>query len=168
MVSEKRKIRPARQSDLSGIFTIYNEAIVFSTASYHYQAFNSRLQEEWFDQHRADALPLMVAEQDGAIAGWCSISRFKTMQGYRFTGESSVYVAENFRGRGIGEALLRQLLQAAYNRSFHTIIACIDSTNEASLGLHEKLGFTRVGELKEVGYKFDRWLNLTIMQHAIS
>ena len=106
-----------------------------------------------------------MAEDDaGRIVGWSALNRYHDRMGYRFTSENSVYVAADQRGKGIGKLLLAPLIDAARERGIQAIIAAIDAENEASIRLHAKFGFGRVGHFKKVGFKFGRWLDVVYME----
>jgi len=158
-------VRPARLADCPGILSIYNEAVRTTTASYDYEPRTLAHREEWFTAHERDRMAVLVAESavDG-IVGWSALNKFHDRMGYRFTSENSVYVAEAWRGRGVGGRLLEPLVEAARGRGLHAIIACIDAQNEASIRLHQRFGFERVGLFRQVGYKFDRWLDVAYLQ----
>jgi len=158
-------IRPAIPNDLPTILDIYNEAILNTTATAEYNPHTLDMRREWYDSHRRDNLPIFVAEADqGHVIGWSSLSRFHSRYGYRFTAEDSIYVAADSRGLGAGKALLRPLIDSAHALGLHVILASIDSSNEASIRLHQKFGFEVVGQLNEVIYKFDRWLSTVFME----
>ena len=99
--------------------------------------------------------------------GWGSLSSFRSKPGYRFTAEDSIYVHRDHRGNGIGAALLERLIEAARDGGFHSIMALIDGDNAVSVRLHERFGFHHVGTFREVGYKFDRWLDVVHMQRML-
>ena len=106
----------------------------------------------------------MVAEVDGQIAGFSSFGPFRPFDAYQYTVESSVYVHENFRRRGIARLLVQPLITIATDMNLHSLIAGIDAANEPSIRLHQQLGFREAGLIKAAGYKFDRWLDLLFMQ----
>jgi phosphinothricin acetyltransferase len=108
-----------------------------------------------------------VATVGDTVAGWGSLSRFRPRPGYRHTAEDSIYVHQDFRGRGIGAALLERLVDGAYRGRFHTVMALIDGDNAVSVRLHERFGFRQVGTFREVGFKFDRWLDVVHMQRMV-
>jgi phosphinothricin acetyltransferase len=122
----------------------------------------------WFKEHEIAKYPVFVAEQSGQIVGWSALNRFHDRMGYRFTVENSVYVAAAVRGRGIGTLLMTPLIQAARTHSFHAILAVIDAANQASVRLHARFGFEPVGHLKQVGFKFGRWLDVIYMELLVS
>lgn len=158
-------IRPATLNDLPPILDIYNHAVLYSTATAEYNPHTLDMRREWYDSHMKDGLPILVAESDqGQVVGWSSLSKFHSRYGYRFTAEDSVYIAEGWRGQGIGKQLVTPLVSRARELSLHTIMASIDSQGEASIRLHQALGFQQVAVLTEVIFKFDRWLSTVLMQ----
>ena len=158
-------VRPATREDLPAILEIYNEAVLTTTASYDYEPRTLEHRIAWFEDHARGNFPVFVAvNADGRVAGWSSLSRFHDRMGYRFTTENSIYVAADQRGRGVGKLLLAPLIDAAKARGLHAILAVIDASNEASIRLHARFGFERVGLFKQVGYKFGRWLDVAYME----
>jgi phosphinothricin acetyltransferase len=158
------QIREARIEDLEAILQIINHAIEHTTAVYDYQPRTLQTQQSWFEKKQADRLPVLVAEQNSQVVGFGSYGIFRPWDGYRFSAEHSIYVAHNVRGHGIGGKLMETLIEKAKAQQFHTLIAGIDADNKASYAFHQKYGFTEAGRFKEVGYKFDRWLDLIFMQ----
>jgi phosphinothricin acetyltransferase len=158
-------IRPATTDDSQPILDIYNHAVLTSTATAEYYAHTLDMRHEWYDVHQEDGPPILVAEtEQGQVVGWSSLSKFHTRYGYRFTAEDSVYIAEGWRGQGIGKQLVSPLITCACELNLHTIIASIDSLGEASIQLHKSLGFQQVGYMPQIIYKFDRWLDCVYMQ----
>jgi phosphinothricin acetyltransferase len=158
-------IRPATEADLPAILEIYNDAVLTTTASYDYEPRTLEHRRQWFAERQRDRYAVFVAvELSGRVVGWSALNPYHARCGYRFTAENSVYVASDQRGRGIGKRLLGPLIEAARERGLHTIIAAIDSSNGASIRLHAGLGFETVGVFKQVGYKFNRWLDVTYME----
>lgn len=165
----KITVRPATYSDLSAILDIYNEAVLNTTASYDYQPDTIESRAAWLESHVQSKLPVFVAElEEGRIIGWSALSSFRRAHGYRCTAENSIYVAPDQRGRGIGKLLLFPLIGSAQQLGLHSIMAGIDAENIASIRLHQAFGFEQVGYLKEVAFKFDRWLDLILMQRLIN
>ena len=122
----------------------------------------------WFDDHARDGYAVFVAEGEGGrIVGWSALNPYHARPGYRFTSENSIYIAADMRGQGLGKLLLAPLIEAARRKGLHAIIAAIDATNEASLRLHARFGFVHVGHFKQVGYKFDRWLDVIYMERLL-
>ena len=156
-------IRDATIHDCPRISEIYNEAVRTSTASFALVEESLADREAWFAQHGPEH-PVFVAEVDGEVAGWASISRYQVRGGYRFTVESSIYIASSYHRRGIGLALMERVLSTARELGYHSIIAGITAEQTASVGLHERLGFTKVAHFREVGHKFDRWLDVVQYQ----
>ena len=157
-------IRDARELDLAAMLAIYNDAVLTTTAVYDYQPRSSEQQVAWFKAKQEHGLPVLVAEDHGAVVGFASYGPFRPWPAYLHSVENSLYVMPEQRGRGIGSALLPALIQRAAERGLHTMIAGIDATNEASLRLHAKFGFERVAQFREVGWKFERWLDLAFLQ----
>lgn len=161
-------IRPAVAGDLPAILDIYNEAVLNTTASYDYEPNTLEQRCRWFEQHQRQGLPVLVAvDATGAVVRWGSLSKYREKIGYRYTVEHSVYVAHDQRGQGAGRLIVMALIEAACKLGKHTVIAGIDANNEASLRLHQALGFEQVAHLKQVGYKFDRWLDVIFMQYIL-
>jgi L-amino acid N-acyltransferase YncA len=160
-------IRSATVADLPDILDIYNDAILNTTAVYDYAPHTLDMREAWFVAKRQAGFPVLVAELQGAVSGFGALGHFRAWEAYRYTAENSLYVAPQYRGQGIGKQLLAQLLQAATEMQLHAILAGIDADNVASLKLHEKFGFQEVAHFPQVGYKFDRWLDLKFMQRLI-
>jgi L-amino acid N-acyltransferase len=164
-----RSIRAANLADIVTILAIYNDAVLNSTASYDYEPHTLAQRVAWFNQHEQQGFPVLVAvAENNKIAGWGSLSKFREKIGYRFTVEHSVYVAQEYRRQGFGRELLLALIECAQAMGKHTIIGGVDADNTASLRLHESLGFEQVAHFKQVGYKFDRWLDLLFLQRTLS
>ena len=160
-------IRRARRDDCPAILDIYNDAVLHTTASYDLEPRTLEHRYAWFDDHERNDYAIWVAEEGGQVIGWSSLSRYHDRYGYRFTCENSVYVAASHRGRGIGAQLLSPLIDAARARGLHTIIAAIDAGNDASVRLHRRFGFVEAGRFREIGHKFDRWLDVVYMQRLL-
>jgi phosphinothricin acetyltransferase len=157
-------VRSAEFGDLATLLAIYNDAVTTTTASYDYEPRSDEGQRVWFAAKQEAGYPVLVAVADGAVLGFASYGIFRAWAGYRFTIEHSVYVERNARGRGVGRALLEPLIARASADGYHMMIGGIDATNDASLRLHAALGFAPAGTLREVGRKFDRWLDLVLVQ----
>lgn len=156
-------LRAACDSDLEAILAVYNHAVATTTATFDTVPRSLPDQREWFAAHVAP-YAVIVCEERGQVVGWASISAFSPRPAYRFTGEASVYVHDDARGRGVGQALLRDVMDRAVAGGLHTLVGRICDENEVSCRLVEKAGFRRVGVMEEVGYKFDRWLNVAVYQ----
>ena len=157
-------IREAQKKDLSIILDIMNDAILHSTSIYDYEIRSAQFVENWFNKKRLDKLPVLVAEIDGSAVAYGSYGIFRAWDAYKFSVEHSIYVQKNFQGQGIGKQLLIELINNAQKDGYHTMIAGIDAANQKSYDFHKKFGFVEAGRMKEVGYKFDRWLDLVFMQ----
>jgi L-amino acid N-acyltransferase YncA len=157
-------IRAATHTDVPGILAIYNDAVLHTTASYDDDPSTLEARLDWFDAKMRHGFPVFVAGDDTGVVGWSSFGSFRPWPGYRRTVEHSVYVAAARRGQGIGAALLPPLIARARAMGMHAMIAGIDADNRPSLRLHARFGFARVAHFKEVGFKFDRWLDLVFME----
>lgn len=156
-------IREAVAADLQAITEIYNEAIHSTVATFDTEPKSLTEQEQWFNEHGAKN-PLLVAEDSGKIVGWASLSKWSDRCAYSDTAEISLYIGEAHQGKGIGRELMRSILARGRQAGLHTVIARIAEGNEASIHLHESFGFRHVGIMKEVGRKFDRLLDVYLMQ----
>lgn len=156
-------IRKATQSDLSSILEIVNHAIANTTAIYDYDPRSIEQQTVIFETKKANGFPLFVLEVENQILGFGTYDTFRTKIGYRFTVEHSVYVKDGSAGKGIGALLLQKLIETAKEENYHIMIGVIDASNENSIKFHERFGFQSIGILKEVGFKFDRWLDANLM-----
>ncbi|HTO93191.1 MAG TPA: GNAT family N-acetyltransferase [Bacteroidota bacterium] len=156
-------VRPAREADLEVITEIYNEAIMTTTATFDTEPRTVDDRREWFRAH-GGRFAVIVAEADGRVAGWASLSRWSDRPAYDDTAETSVYVASALRGRGIGASLYEALIAGAKQQKFHTLLARVAGESAASLRLHERFSFTTVGTMKEVGRKFGRLLDVHLLQ----
>ena len=157
-------IRNAAPRDLPSILEIINQAILTSTAIYDYEIRTLEEQTAWFEKMILDGMPVIVAEYDKRVIGYGSYNIFRPKIGYKFSVEHSIYLDDKSRGIGVGGKLLGSLIQRAKESGLHTMIAGIDAANRGSIDFHKKYGFIEKGYLREVGYKFDQWLDLVFMQ----
>ncbi|MFN3968911.1 N-acetyltransferase family protein [Flavobacterium sp.] len=157
-------IRPYRNQDVQPIVDIINYNILNSTALYDYQPRTLEQQEAIFEDKLKKGFPVIVATIEDKVVGFGYYSEFRFREAYRFTVEHSVYVANDFHGKGIGKLIMENLIHLAKNQKLHTMIAVIDSENQSSVTFHEQFGFKTVAVLKETGFKFDRWLHSQLMQ----
>ena len=160
-------IDDATRDDLAQILAIYNEVIRNSTAVYSEEEFTPARGESWFDAKISHGFPMIVARDETGIAGFGTFGEFRAWPCYVHTVEHSVHVRADRRGRGIGRALVVELLARAAAMGKHVMIAGIDADNAVSIGLHHSLGFARVGHFHEVGFKFGRWLDLVFMECSL-
>lgn len=163
------EIRFARREDCPAILEIYNDAVLNTTATYDYEPRTLEHRERWFDDHTRIGFPIFVAvDSAGMIVGWSALNRYHDRIGYRFTSENSIYVAADFRGQGIGKQLLAPLIESAAAIGLHAILAAIDAENQASIRLHAGFGFEKVGQFRQVGFKFNRWLDVVYMERLLA
>lgn len=156
-------LRTATEADLAAINDIYNHYVLHSTCTYQEEPEPLEGRQQWF-RHHGKQHPIIVAVADGKVVGWGSLSAYHERSAYRRTVENSVYVHHEQHRRGIGALLLRELIQRARQLGHHAIIAGIDAEQTASVAIHTKFGFQKVGHLKQIGYKFNRWLDVIYME----
>jgi len=156
-------IREAKLPDLGAITEIYNEAILKTVATFDTQTKTVEEQKSWFAEH-GSKYPMLVAEQDGYVVGWASLSMWSDRCAYSDTAEGSLYVKEEYQGKGIGRKLLEAIIRAGQKAGLHTVVARITGGNEASIHLCESVGFEHIGVMKEVGRKFGKLLDVNLMQ----
>jgi phosphinothricin acetyltransferase len=164
--AEAVSIRMAERRDASGIRAIYNHYVTESTALFDMVPRTLDEQVQWIDEH-SGGHPALVAELDGEIVGFGSLSVFRPRPAYATTVEDSVYLLPDHQGQRIGSRLLAELLRMAAAHGFHAVIARITGENEASIRLHTACGFELVGTEREVGRKFGRWLDVVEMQRML-
>ncbi len=157
-------VRHATENDLPQILDIYNDIIKNTTAVYYYEPHTLEMRKAWFDERQKWGFPIFVAEENDIILGMSTIGPFRVPTAYKYSVENTVHVAAHARGKGIGKLLLAPLIEAAKELGMHTIIAGIDASNGVSLHLHKSFGFEEVAHFKQVGFKFERWLDLKFLQ----
>lgn len=160
-------IRPAIIDDLPAITEIYNDAIRKTVATFDTEPKSHEEQKIWFEAHGTH-YPIIVAETDGAVVGWASLSQYSDRCAYSNTAEVSVYIAEPHRGKGFGRALLQNIVQQGKEIGHHVLLARIADGNQVSIHLFEAHGFADVGVLREVGRKFGRLIDVYIMQKLLN
>ncbi len=147
------------------ILEILNDAIVNSAALYDYQPRSRENMKTWFETKRAKSFPIIGAFDDGGrLLGFASYGTFRAFPAYKYTVEHSVYVHRDARGNGIGLSLMRALIERARAQQLHVLVGAIDRDNAVSVRLHEKLGFELAGTVRQVGFKFGRWLDVVFYQ----
>jgi L-amino acid N-acyltransferase len=147
------------------ILAIFNDAIANSTALYDYKPRTIGSMSNWFENKTKGNFPVIGAVDDsGNLLGFASYGTFRAWPAYKYSVEHSIYVAEKHRGRGLGKSLLQEIIQSARQQQYHAVIGGIDSQNRVSVQLHTRLGFSHAGTLKQVGFKFGRWLDLEFYQ----
>ena len=157
-------VRAAAEADLPAILAIYNDAVAKTTAIWNDGFADLENRRQWYEGRRRLRYPVLVATLDDAVIGYASFGDFRAFDGYRFTVENSVYVAEPARRRGAASALLVALIERARALGKHVMVAGIAGENDISIRLHAKHGFVETARMPEVGFKFGRWLDLVFMQ----
>lgn len=161
-------LRPSTPADLPAITAIYAHAVAHGTGTFELEAPSA---EEMARRREAvvDAgWPWLVAERDGEVIGYAYAQPFRPRRAYRFCLEDSIYLAESARGQGVGRLLLAELIARCEQLGARQMLAVIgDSGNAGSIGVHRSLGFDHTGVLRDVGWKFDRWLDVVVMQRSL-
>jgi L-amino acid N-acyltransferase len=160
-------VRDARTGDLPTLLEIYNDVVLTSPATFDLEPQTLRQRKKWFSEH-GPRHPVVVAESQGRVIGYASLSQFRDKPGYSRSVEDSVYVGRGHRGRGVGKLLMKEIIARAVKLGYHTMVAGVVPPNHASVRLHEGLGFTLVGNFKEVGFKFSRWQDVNFYQLVLS
>lgn len=161
-------IRMAELGDLPRITEIYNQAVVSTTATFDEEPVSLEERRRWLEQHDQDHPVVVLLAESGELMGWGALSPFGGKSAYRYTVEHSIYVDERYYRRGVGKSLLFELMRLARILGYHSLIGRITADNEGSLILHKRFGFEEVGRLKEVGFKFDRWLDVVYVQKRLT
>ena len=159
-------LRDATTDDLAAITALYGREVVNGSATFELDPPTLDEMARRFAAVKRLGLPWLTAEVDGAFAGYAYTSPFRPRPAYRYGVEGSIYIEETARGRGVGRALLEALIERTRDMGLRHIIGAISDsdTSAASIGLHSALGFREVGVYRQVGWKFDRWLDVTLMQ----
>jgi phosphinothricin acetyltransferase len=157
------RIRPATEADLPAILSIYNDAVMKTTAIWNEAPSSLDSRRVWFAQRREAGFPVLVADDDGVL-GYGTFGQFRPFEGYRHTVEHSVYVLDEAQGKGLGRMLLAALIEEARGMGKRVMIGAIDASNYGSLALHEHMGFEETGRLPGVGEKFGKRLDLVLVQ----
>jgi phosphinothricin acetyltransferase len=161
------KLRLATLADAEAIRAIYNPEVLESTVTFDLVPRTLEDQQQWLDEH-SGAHPAVVAEENGGIVGYGSLSEYKPRPAYRTSVEDSVYVHRGHQGKGVGRLILTSLIGLAVDHGFHAVFARIVGGHEASIGLHEGCGFETIGSEREVGRKFGQWLDVVIMEKLLN
>lgn len=147
------------------ILAVFNDAIVNSTALYEYQPRTAASMQAWFQAKQAGGFPVVGYEDaTGQLMGFASYGPFRPYPANKYTVEHSVYIDRRFRGRGLGEALIRVLIERARQQQLHVMVGSIDAGNAVSVRLHEKLGFMHAGTIRQAAFKFGQWRDLAFYQ----
>ena len=162
------EIRDAALPDIAQITEIYNSIVLTSTAIYNDRCSTAEERADWWVHRVEQGFPVIVAVEGASVLGYGSFGEFRSWPGYRFTVEGTVHIREDVRGQGVGKQLLAELITRARAMGKHMMVAGVDSENEASLRFLERHGFVYAGQLKEVGFKFGRYLNLNFLQYWLT
>lgn len=160
-------LRPATSGDAATINAIYNHYVLHSDSTLQLKPSTDEERHAWLEAQASAGLPVLIAEKDGEPVGWGALVKFNPREGYRFTLEDSVYVHHQRHGRGVGKALLTELLDRARALGAHSVIAKITGSQAPSIALHRAFGFVEVGRLPEVGFKFERWVDVVMLQRRL-
>jgi L-amino acid N-acyltransferase len=149
----------------SQILDIFNDAILTSTALFDYKPRSPDSMIPWFKTKEANQFPVVGLEgPNNQLLGFASYGTFRAWPAYKYSVEHSVYVHKDHRGKGLGRILMQELIKEARNHDCHLLVGGIESANAGSIKLHESLGFTHAGTIRQAGYKFGRWLDLSFYQ----
>jgi L-amino acid N-acyltransferase YncA len=151
------------------ILAIFNESIQNSAAMWDYEPRTMSSMEAWFDAKERGGFPVLGVMDDAErLLAVGSYGPFRAWPAYKYTVEHSLYVERGARGRGLGRHVLTRLIAEAESQGYHTMIAAIESGNAASVALHQSLDFEKCGEIRQAGFKFGRWLNLSLYQRLLT
>lgn len=156
------QLRLATENDLVAINDIYNHYVPVSTANYDYEPWSMEQRQAWFTGREA-IHPVTVVTLDSQVVAWGSLGGFRSRIGYRQTVENSLYVHPDFQRQGLGKRLLSDQIERGRQLGVHAIVAVIDTMQAGSIALHQRMGFEEAGRFREIGYKFDRWLDAVFM-----
>ena len=157
------------RSHSGAILEILNEAIVSSTALWDYEPRTLPMMADWFAVKEAKNYPVIgLLDDAGELLGFASYGTFRAWPAYKYSVEHSLYVARPHRGQGLGTLLLRELVRYAEAQGYHTLIGGIASENQASIATHRKCGFEPCGTIRQAGYKFGEWIDLSFYQRVLA
>jgi len=158
-------IRDADRDAVPAITAIYNDAVQHTTAVWNGTVVDEDNRRSWLDARTSAGFPVLVAaDEDGDVLGYATYGPWRAFEGYRYTVEHSVYVRSDQRGRGLGRALMVELIARARAQGLHVMVAAVEAGNVGSIRLHDTLGFVKVATLPQVGAKFGQWLDLAFLQ----
>jgi L-amino acid N-acyltransferase YncA len=163
-------LRDATQADLPAIVAIHNSTIDDTTTTWSDEPETLEHRQAWFAAREDARDPVLAAEDDGEVVGFAAWGWFRgegTWPGYRHTREHTIHIRDSHRGQGVGRLLLDALVERAAGAGVHVLVAGVDSANEGSIRFHERMGFVEVARMPEVGRKFDRWLDLVLLQRIL-
>jgi phosphinothricin acetyltransferase len=147
------------------ILAIFNEIIENSNALYDYKPRTVAMMDSWFDAKEKGCFPVIgLVDDSGKLLAFGSYGTFRAWPAYRYTVEHSIYVERSFRGKGLGEMVLKSIIEEVQQQEYHNLIGGIDAANQASISLHLKLGFQNCGTITHAGFKFGNWIDLQFYQ----
>ncbi len=160
-------VRAATEADCAAINDIYNFYVRTSPATFDTVEMTPEWRQAWFESHVAADMPVLVAEDQGTVAGWCCLSAWSPKGAYATTVDESIYIADDYRRRGVGRALLTAIVEEARARHLHVLMAGVVMCQEASLGLHRALGFEQSALNRHMGYKLGAWHDVAYLQRHL-
>jgi L-amino acid N-acyltransferase len=160
-------VRLAEPADAESVRQIYNAEVLGSTATFDLRARTVEEQAAWMTEHQGTYPVVVAVDDEGTVLGFGSLSTYRDRPSYATTVENSVYVDAAHRGTGVGRALLEELIRLGTLHGFHSMIARVGGGNTASIALHEACGFEPVGVEREIGRKFNRWLDVAVLQRML-
>ena len=164
-----RIVQCSHERHAEAILGIFNDAIINSAALYDYKPRTIEMVTAGFDAKSKGHYPVIGIENEaGDLMGFASYGMFRAWPAYKYSVEHSVYVDARFRGRGVGRSLLKEIIAAAQGQNYHILVGGIDAGNLASIRLHESVGFTYCGTIRQAGFKFGQWLDLSFFQLILS
>ena len=159
------QLKPCTEKQLPEILDIFNDAILNSTALYDYKTRTMETMNAWYADKLKGNYPIVGAfDENDTLLGFATYGMFRVRPAYKYSVEHSVYVRSDKRGHGVGKVLLREIIKKAGEQNFHVMVGVIDASNVVSLKLHENEGFILTGIMKEVGFKFGKWLDAAFYQ----
>lgn len=165
------RIRDAVHQDMPKCLDLYNALIETTTVAWTDQKQTLQERQAWFARQQRDGYPVVVAENSTGVIGFAAYGSFRgsgKWPGYRYTVEHTIHVDRGWAGRGVGRALMEELISRAQSFGIHVMVGAIDGDNVDSIAFHQRLGFVEVARMPEVGRKFGNWLDLVLMQRIIS
>ncbi len=161
------QVRIATEADVPAIREIYNYEVLHGTATFDTEPRTLADRLEWYRERQQHPYVVLAADVGGETVGWGSLAAYRPRPAYRFTSENSVYIHQDWRGRGIGKAIMDRLVETARENGLRNVLAVIAEGHPDSEALHARFGFEHVGRLSKVGYKFEEWLDVVFMQLAL-
>ena len=159
------ELRPCTEQQLPEILDLFNDAILNSTSLYDYKIRTLDMMVAWYADKQKGSFPIVGAfDENNTLLGFSTYGMFRVRPAYKYSIEHSVYVRADKRGQGLGKILLSEIIKKAEEQDFHIMVGVIDTSNTVSMKLHEQEGFVLTGIMKEVGYKFDKWLDAAFYQ----